>query len=223
MYINSIFFSWPSLECYLVFCIKISKNTKKNFHLGIFSVSLQNELFSFNTSFQWNIISWYNCVLAGDHWVGNDTFKHSNIQISKYLNIQISEYLVGASVLARDDSWVRNDKPTTGLQPTAVRIDKSTREMPGPVSTGAMVRTLPGAFLPCVDIGGSFNVIKRTILALHRAVDALLSLFSWVREGRGSQEAEQQYRNHVEEDAKNILVSRSVNRQREREFVSFME
>jgi len=68
---------------------------------------------------------------------------------------------------------------------------KSTGEMPGPVSTGAMVRTLPGAFLPCVDIRGSFNVIKRTILALHWAVNAFLSLFSWAGEGRGSQEAEQ--------------------------------
>ena len=33
------------------------------------------------------------------------------------------------------------------------------------------------------------------------------------------QEAEQQYRNHVEEDAKNILVWKSVKRQRERERV----
>ena len=68
----------------------------------------QNELFSVMTTFQWNIFSWYN---------------HLNIQISKYSNIQISEYLVGASVLARDDSWVRKDKPTTRLKPAAVRID----------------------------------------------------------------------------------------------------
>ena len=28
---------------------------------------------------------------------------------------------------------------------------KSTGEMPGPISTGSMVRTLPGAFLPCAE------------------------------------------------------------------------
>ena len=28
---------------------------------------------------------------------------------------------------------------------------KSTGEMPGPISTGSMVRTLPGALLPCAE------------------------------------------------------------------------
>merc|ERR1712055_959614 len=132
-----------------------------------------------------------------------------------HIDIQISKYLVGTCVLSRYDSWVRNNKPATRLQPAAIRVDKSTGKMPRPVSTGAMVCALPRTLLPCVGIRGSFNVIKCAVLALHWAVNAFLSLFSWTREGRGCQEAEQQNRNHLEEGSTiNILVGKSANSQR---------
>ena len=45
-----------------------------------------------------------------------------------HIDIQISKYLVGTCVLSRYDSWVRKNKPATGLQPAAVRVDLLRKE-----------------------------------------------------------------------------------------------
>ena len=42
-------------------------------------------------------------------------------------------------------------------------IYKSTREMPGPVSTGAMVCTLPGTLLPCA---GNMVIVKVLVVVV---------------------------------------------------------